>query len=511
MIRINNTQYFHFLQQADALRRSGSLCDAIILVKTQTFKAHRLVLACASRTLAQQLAQGDADSPVHCTLEYFSPHTFQQVLDFTYTQALEVPVKDLNLLLRAAQLLEMQQLEDQCREQLESLGAREEKKKVEITDIKEETEHVKEKHEKQKRSSDPEDKDQKTFCPVEKIGVNTVMENLSTINPPNIHNNPKSPRKKAKSSPISATLCNRESVITRPSTSTSSFSSPWTLPTNMWDSEMHLGTLRRIAENYSNLIAGHPLQSSNQSSVVYPFPITPQHMFPLLSPHFQTQLPNSAVGYSAFHPRYTQNLYTETSRMGSMFKHGLLKRKRPSQKVCIGTLQTGEPSNSGVSKASTERNEDCQHFSARLCDDPAPRESAPMQLVKSCAGCQFSGRKDIVQHQPESKEDHKGEKPYQCKHCPKKFSLKHQLDTHLRVHTGEKPFECRLCGQRSRDYSAMIKHLRTHGGATPYQCTVCLEFCSSQVAMQRHVKSHAVQDFPPDWSINSTYLYISHV
>lgn len=76
---------------------------------------------------------------------------------------------------------------------------------------------------------------------------------------------------------------------------------------------------------------------------------------------------------------------------------------------------------------------------------------------------------------------------------------------------GEKPFECRLCGQRSRDYSAMIKHLRTHGGASPYQCTVCLEFCSSLVAMQRHIKSHAEQDFPPGWSINSTYLYNSHI
>ncbi|KAF7657235.1 hypothetical protein LDENG_00029850, partial [Lucifuga dentata] len=90
MIRLNNTQYFHFLEQADNLRRSGSLCDAIILVESQTFKAHRLVLACASRRLAKQLAQGDTDSPVYCTLKFFSPKTFQQVLDFTYTQALEV-------------------------------------------------------------------------------------------------------------------------------------------------------------------------------------------------------------------------------------------------------------------------------------------------------------------------------------------------------------------------------------------------------------------------------------
>lgn len=76
--------------------------------------------------------------------------------------------------------------------------------------------------------------------------------------------------------------------------------------------------------------------------------------------------------------------------------------------------------------------------------------------------------------------------------------------------TGEKPFECRLCGQRSRDYSAMIKHLRTHGGATPYQCTMCLEFCSSLAAMQKHLKNHPTQDFPPDWNLNSTYLYNCH-
>uniref|UniRef100_A0A3B5KVQ9 BTB domain-containing protein n=1 Tax=Xiphophorus couchianus TaxID=32473 RepID=A0A3B5KVQ9_9TELE len=135
MIRINNTQYYHFLQQADVLRQSGSFCDAIISVQSQTFRAHRLVLACASRALAQHLAKGNADSPAHCTLEYFSPHTFQQVLDFTYTQALEVPVKDLQQLLRAAQVLEMQLLEDQCLKQLDSLKAREKDKNGEAVDL----------------------------------------------------------------------------------------------------------------------------------------------------------------------------------------------------------------------------------------------------------------------------------------------------------------------------------------------------------------------------------------
>uniref|UniRef100_A0A3P8N7G0 Zinc finger and BTB domain containing 32 n=1 Tax=Astatotilapia calliptera TaxID=8154 RepID=A0A3P8N7G0_ASTCA len=413
MIRINNTQYFHFLEQADALRRSGSLCDAIISVKSQTFRAHRLVLACASRTLAQQLARGDIDSPVCCTLEYFSPHTFQQVLDFTYTQALEVSVDDLQLLLKAAQLLEMQPLEDQCRKQLDTLDCRAEKqeKRDKTTDVKVEKETPEGQDQHSNASPFNEDKLLKRSFPGNEAG--TAMENLSPSTPTKTHSSPSPPRKKAKLSPISEPIHSRNSAVAKPASSNSSFSYPWTFSTNMWDS---VSTLRRIAENYPSLLAAHPLQSPNQSSIPYPYSLS----------------------------------------------------------ISLHTL----------------------HYYCKS---------------KTCTGCRFCGRGDVTPHESETRGDHRGEKPYQCQHCPKKFSLKHQLDTHHRVHTGEKPFECRLCGQRSRDYSAMIKHLRTHGGAAPYQCTVCLEFCSSLVAMQRHIKSHAVQDFPPDWSINSTYLYISHI
>lgn len=330
MIRINNTHYFHFLQQADALRRSGSLCDAIISVKSHTFRAHRLVLACASRRLAQQLALGDVDRPVHCTLEYFSPHTFQQVLDFTYTQTLEVSVDDLHLLLRAAQLLEMQLLEDQCRKQLENLHYRaREKKRREIIHVKLERESAKKTDKKLRGSPVQEETLRKSPPPVDEPCNSIVRGNISPTYSAKIPNSPQSPRKKSRLHPASATVYNPQSVITRPASSSTSFSSPWTFP-NMWNS---VSTLRQLAESYPNLVAVHPLQSPDP----YPFSFTAPHMLPLLGSRFQS----SPVGYLDIHSGYTQNVYAGSTGIGNIIKQSL-KRKKANQRASTGTFQTSE-------------------------------------------------------------------------------------------------------------------------------------------------------------------------
>ncbi|XP_010883343.1 zinc finger and BTB domain-containing protein 16-A [Esox lucius] len=507
MIRVHNTQYSLFLRQADVMRRSGKLCDAIISVESQVFKAHRLVLACASKTLENQLTLQASDSdwpnnidhPHRCSLKLLSPHTFQQILDFAYTECLEVPVDDLPQLLKAAQLLQMHPLEEQCHSQLKALEnlmreTRERKerdpretKETEMTEI--ESKITKEKDETplidEKPPSSPFTVDPAFSDTTEDTPGSSLQERTKALTP----------------TPVPATLpparCSVIATTSQPPPSHPSSSR------FMWH---QVNALRRMALNYNDFLAVQSSSSLHPSHhvVTYPFPLSASNVYPLLSSSIPPHVHSSILGYPGIQHPYNRPLLSGSREPGGILKQGLLGKRDPVDKPSEGQRYSQEH---------PEQTLDCQNCNKAMLNSSwlptstaNPSGSGETSLGYKYCGCGFRVERPARPH----RRGQGGEKPYQCKCCSKRFSLKHQLDTHHRVHTGEKPFECRLCGQRSRDYSAMIKHLRTHGGATPYQCTACLEFCSSLAAMQKHLKNHPLQDFPPDWTINRTYLYTCH-
>ncbi|KAM9734203.1 zinc finger and BTB domain-containing protein 16-A isoform 1-T1 [Menidia menidia] len=122
VLQLNNpTHSCTLLQRANQMRLTGTLCDVIITVDGQEFPAHRTVLACTSKMFEILFHR----SSLRYALDFLSPKTFQQILEYAYTASLQAAAEDLDDLLYAAEILEIEYLEEQCLKVLETIQAEE--------------------------------------------------------------------------------------------------------------------------------------------------------------------------------------------------------------------------------------------------------------------------------------------------------------------------------------------------------------------------------------------------
>ncbi|XP_033608040.1 zinc finger protein 2 isoform X3 [Cryptotermes secundus] len=94
---------------------------------------------------------------------------------------------------------------------------------------------------------------------------------------------------------------------------------------------------------------------------------------------------------------------------------------------------------------------------------------------------------DRLQTEPKPEVDRKR---FLCHDCGKIFTLKHQLQGHLRTHTGEKPYCCSVCGETFGFGSCLRKHMRIHTLEKPYLCTVCGRSFSRGDTLTKHMRGH---------------------
>ncbi|KAJ8275926.1 hypothetical protein COCON_G00076780 [Conger conger] len=123
MIQLQNPSHpTALLQKANQMRLAGTLCDVVIMVDSHEFHAHRTVLACTSKMFEILFHRNSQ----HYTLDFLSPKTFQQILEYAYTATLQAKVEDLDDLLYAAEILEIEYLEEQCLKILETIQSSDE-------------------------------------------------------------------------------------------------------------------------------------------------------------------------------------------------------------------------------------------------------------------------------------------------------------------------------------------------------------------------------------------------
>ena len=84
---------------------------------------------------------------------------------------------------------------------------------------------------------------------------------------------------------------------------------------------------------------------------------------------------------------------------------------------------------------------------------------------------------------------HTGEKPFKCKVCEKSFSEKSSLNRHMVVHTGERPHQCKICKKSFSTKGNLNAHMVVHTGEKPYLCDIFGKSYTDSNTLRKHKKT----------------------
>ncbi|CAG4978665.1 unnamed protein product [Colias eurytheme] len=85
---------------------------------------------------------------------------------------------------------------------------------------------------------------------------------------------------------------------------------------------------------------------------------------------------------------------------------------------------------------------------------------------------------------------HTGQKPYACKHCPRRFADCGSRQKHERLHMGIRPYQCSLCGKSFTYSYVLANHMLTHTGEKKYSCGPCNKKFTKAHHLKYHNKVH---------------------
>ncbi|CAI5693352.1 unnamed protein product [Oreochromis niloticus] len=529
----NPTHSSTLLQRANQMRLTGTLCDVIITVDGQEFPAHRTVLACTSKMFEILFHR----SSLRYALDFLSPKTFQQILEYAYTASLQATAEDLDDLLYAAEILEIEYLEEQCLKVLETIQA-EESEEVAVRNHSsgDHSDHGRARHWRQmlmsKKHSIQDGPNHTSPTALHHLALYHMTERSSP--------GPE-PEAAPESSPKQDTVVDMENSQKAQHSGVelaqdSSHEPPRSIKSERMqvdDANSYEGRSSSAGEGSCmsdqprDEGPGTPLRGSVITSArelhtgpedggqmagntLDCFPgISEKHLasiYSVPSNHTGEGMPVSVSVAPTLGVPLDPRTYSGLLHQGLLHRELLsrlgqfaagMRHEAPAQgQQCCGEcglqLHSRQAAEQHRRLHNEEKGNGCEYCGKHFQDSMRLRmhmlSHTGTDMAVFCLLCakRFQTQKALQQHM----EAHAGMHSYICSHCERPFPSHTTLKRHLRSHTGDHPFECEFCGSCFRDDGTLRGHKRIHTGEKPYECNGCGKRFSLKHQLETHYRVH---------------------
>ncbi|KAG9350828.1 hypothetical protein JZ751_024717, partial [Albula glossodonta] len=456
------------LSHLNQLRMQGRLCDIVVNVQGQSFRAHKVVLAASSPYFRDHMSLGEMSTVSISVIR--NPTVFEQLLSFCYTGRLCLQLADIISYLTAASFLQMQHIIDRCTQILEGIHF-----KISVADVEEDLGGSGQAHR----------------------GGGRNLESGrggggSSGGPRSLSPRHSSPRGMGGRGSGEGVIDIRDVREVREVTPPEESMSPQIVE--------HSGLGSEGLGGVSSVGGKEPILRINRAGQWY----------------VETGLEAGRGGEEDV--RVVDGLRIKTERleewMGTAETQASGEEGSGNEEVAAMVIDTtghgAMPQEGYITEASGAKS---SHPSSSFSETErfSPADSVVVMAERQRAKSESPGRVDDQRHPSSQREeqaifDMGGYEDYlreqvgdrwfrynprlTCIYCCKSFNQKGSLDRHMRLHMGITPFVCRICGKKYTRKDQLEYHIRKHTGNKPFHCHVCGKSFPFQAILNQHFRKN---------------------
>ncbi|KAJ8379632.1 hypothetical protein SKAU_G00004100 [Synaphobranchus kaupii] len=427
------------LSQLNELRLQGKLCDIVVHIQGQPFRAHKAVLAASSPYFRDHSALSTMSGLSISVIK--SPEVFEQLLAFCYTGRMSLQLRDVVGFLTAASFLQMQTVIDKCTQILEGIHS--------------------------KISLPPGGSPGKDGPQASRNGVKdgSLFVNPMQISPPYFSRQAAAAGGGEAGKGFRAARAAEEGQSDRGSSD--SVSEQEAAADGDQEQVELIGQDGQVTDVRVKLEKADRPSCSDSSSAgddgYHTELVDGEQVLAVSVGSYGPVIQPAGYTYPALtSPCFLSLSGSSPSRsMLSGFRGGRGRHKRPAA-VTADALSHG-------AKAAKDDGEPAAGAVPGFENDVRERNLRGQwypfneRLICIYCGKSFNQKGSLDRHM----RLHMGITPFVCKFCGKKYTRKDQLEYHIRGHTDNKPFHCQICGKCFPFQGTLNQHLRKkHMGAT---------------------------------------------